>query len=127
MNHMVSLEEVEIMLNEMAALFPQEIYKELNGGIVLLPDVKLNNLAKKNDLYIMGEYHGGGNMGRYIIIYYGSFMKVYGYMEKEQLRERLLHTLKHEFTHHLESLAGEKDLEIKDANYIRDYLKRRDR
>lgn len=126
-NHMVSLEEVEIMLNEMAALFPQEIYKELNGGIVLLPDVKLNNLAKKNDLYIMGEYHGGGNMGRYIIIYYGSFMKVYGYMEKEQLRERLLHTLKHEFTHHLESLAGEKDLEIKDANYIRDYLKRRDR
>jgi len=28
-----------------------------------------------------------------------------------------------EFTHHVESLAGEKDLEKKDAEYLADYLR----
>ena len=124
---MISLEEMEAMLDEIAEGFPQELYKELNGGIVLLPEAKLNAVGRNNDLYILGEYHAGGNMGRYIAIYYGSFLQVYGHLSKEALRKQLIHTLKHEFTHHLESLAGERGLEIKDAEYIRDYLNRRDR
>ena len=124
---MISLEEMEAMLNEIAADFPQEIYKELNGGIVLLPEAKLNTVSKMNDLYILGEYHKGGSMGRYISIYYGSFLRVYGHLGKEAMKEQLTHTLKHEFTHHVESLAGERGLEIKDAQYLADYLKRKDR
>ena len=80
------------------------------------------NPVGKN-LYILGTYHRGGNLGRYISIYYGSFEKIYGYLSKEQLSERLTHTLKHEFLHHLESLAGEKGLEIKDAEFLTNYLK----
>ncbi len=124
---MISIEEMEEMLDEIAAGIPQEIYRELNGGILLLPETKLNNLSNKNDLYILGEYHKGGNLGRYIAIYYGSFMHVCGHLGKDSLKEQLEHTLKHEFTHHLESLAGERDLEIKDAKYIADYLSRRDK
>lgn len=124
---MIPLEEMEAMLNEIAVEFPQEIYKELNGGIILLPEAKLNPKAKKNELYILGEYHSGGNMGRYIIIYYGSFLHVYGHLSKEVLKKELIHTLKHEFTHHLESLAGERNLEIKDAQYMEDYLNSKDR
>ena len=56
---MISIEEMEVMLDEIAAGIPQEIYRELNGGIVLLPEVKLNNMSSKNDLYILGEYHKG--------------------------------------------------------------------
>jgi hypothetical protein len=63
-------------------------------------------------------------MGRYITIYYGSFSHVYGHLEKKALKEQLRETLKHEFTHHIESLAGERGLEIKDARYIADYLNR---
>ena len=33
--------------------------------------------------------------------------------------------LYHEFTHHMESLAGEKMLEEKDEQQIRDYIKSR--
>ena len=124
---MISLEEMEAMLDEIAADLPQEIYKELNGGIVLLPEVKLNPVGKMNDLYILGQYHKGGNMGRYISIYYGSFLRVFGYLGKEQIKEQLTHTLKHEFTHHIESLAGERGLEIKDAQFLAGYLNRKNR
>jgi hypothetical protein len=122
---MITLEEMEAMLDEIADGFPQELYQELNGGIILLPEVKLNNKSRNNDLYIMGEYHAGGNMGRYIAIYFGSFLQVYGLLGKEEIKNRLIHTLKHEFTHHLESLAGERDLEIKDAQYMANYLRRK--
>jgi predicted Zn-dependent protease with MMP-like domain len=120
----VSLEEMETILDEVTVGFPQELFKELNGGILLFPETKLNPVGRKNDLFILGEYHRGGNMGRYIVIYYGSFMKVYGRLEKEALRDRLIHTLKHEFTHHLESLAGERGLEIEDARYLENYLRK---
>ena len=121
---MMPIEEMEAMLDEIAVEFPQEIYKELNGGIILLPEAKLDTRGKKNDLYTLGEYHSGGSMGRYIIIYYGSFLHVYGHLSKERLKKELIHTLKHEFTHHLESLAGERGLEIEDDQYMADYLKR---
>jgi len=119
---LVSLEEMELMLDEIAAGFPKELFKQLNGGILLFPETKLNPAGRSNDLFVMGEYHRGGNMGRYIVIYYGSFMKVYGRLKKEALRDKIVHTLKHEFTHHLESLAGQRGLEIKDEMFLKKYL-----
>ncbi|MFA6309416.1 MAG: metallopeptidase family protein [Clostridia bacterium] len=118
---MLSIDEMEEMLDEIAMEFPPEIYKELNGGIILLPEAKPN--AVSNSLYILGEYHSGGNMGRYISIYYGSFSIIYGHLDKKSVKEFLIKTLKHEFVHHVESLAGEKDLEIKDAQFLENYLK----
>ena len=123
---MITLDEMEAMLNDIAEKLPKEIFKGLNGGIVLLPEFKENPIGRNNDLYILGEYHGGGILGRYITIYYGSFMRVNGHFNKESMREKLAHTLKHEFVHHLESMAGERDLEIEDAKFISDYLKRKD-
>ncbi|HZK39772.1 MAG TPA: metallopeptidase family protein [Clostridia bacterium] len=119
---MVTIAEMEKMLDDIASEFPKELFNELNGGIILLPEAKANPAGK--NLYILGTYHRGGNLGRYISIYYGSFEKVYGYLSKEQLSKRLTHTLKHEFMHHLESLAGEKGLEIKDAEFLTNYLKK---
>lgn len=123
---MVTIEEMGRILDEIADDFPEELFNELSGGIVLVPELKLNPMSVNSDLYIMGEYHRGFNSGRYIIIYYGSFMKVYGYMEETELRERLEHTLKHEFIHHLESLAGERGLEKEDAKNLFDYIMLRD-
>ncbi len=124
---MIPIEEMEAMLDEIASEFPPELFKELNGGIMLMPDVKLHPKSMGNDLYIMGEYHRGGNMGRYITIYYGSFEKVYGHLTKRRLKEQLTITLKHEFVHHLESMAGEKDLEKKDVRDIEAYMDHQDR
>ncbi len=124
---MISIEEMESILDEIASGLPQEFYNELNGGIILLPEAKLNPVGKDNDLYIMGEYHSGGGLGRYIAIYYGSFERVYGHLSREGLKKQLAHTLKHEFTHHLEGLAGEDDLEEEDERYLRNYLRRKGR
>lgn len=124
---MVPIDEVEIILDEIASELPGEFYRELNGGIVLLPEAKLNPAARRKDLYIMGEYHSGGSMGRYIVIYYGSFERVYGHLNREGLKKQLSLTLKHEFTHHLESLAGERDLEKEDERFLKDYLSRKGR
>ncbi len=123
---MITLDEMETMLNEIAESLPKEIYKGLNGGIVLLPESKENPIGRSNDLYILGEYHVGGMLGRYITIYYGSFMRVFGSLGREEIKQKLMHTLKHEFVHHLESMAGERDLEIEDAKFISDYLRRKD-
>ncbi len=125
---MVTIQQMEEMLNELAAEFPQEFFRELNGGIILKPEEKLHEQNIANDLYILGTYHRGGNLGRYIAIYYGSFVKIYGNLAKDELKKKLRDTLKHEFLHHLEFLAGERGLEIEDAknieNYKRKYMKK---
>lgn len=120
---MIEIEKVEEILEKLAAELPHEFYKELNGGILLLPESKLNPLGKRNDLYTMGEYHRNSSMGRYIVIYYGSFMSLYGHLSEEALEKRLRETLRHEFVHHLESLAGERGLEKKDEEFIKKYLR----
>jgi predicted Zn-dependent protease with MMP-like domain len=124
---MLELDEVEEILEELASELPQPLFNKLNGGIILLPEVKVNPVGSNNDLYILGEYHSGGNMDRYIAIYYGSFIAVYGHLSKEALKKQLAQTLKHEFIHHLESLAGERDLIKEDEKFLKDYLRRKSR
>lgn len=122
---MITIEEMEAMLDDIANDFPKELYNQLNGGIVLLPEEKPSPVSRRNDLYILGEYHVDRIMGRYIVIYYGSFLRLFGRLDHEALKAKLTHTLKHEFIHHLESLAGERGLEIKDARFIEKYLNRK--
>ena len=121
---MVTIEEAQDMLDEIAESLPAEFYKELNGGILLIPEAKRSAHAIKDDLYTMGEYYHSGSMGRIIYIYFGSFEKLYGNLSTEKMKQRLRDTLLHEFTHHLESLAGEKGLEKKDAEQLRKYQSR---
>ena len=118
---MITIEEMQVILDELAEELPQEFYKELNGGILLLPDIKVSPEARNHDLYILGQYHYSHSMGRYIIIYFGSFSALYGYGSREKLKKELRKTLRHEFTHHLEHLAGEKDLEVEDQKELDRY------
>jgi len=114
------------MLEQIGAEFPEEFFEDLNGGISLLPQAKISPHARRNDLYTMGEYRRDV-MGRYIYIYFGSFQRVYGHLSEEDFYEELRSTVAHEFTHHLESLAGERGLEIKDEEDLMDYFRRNER
>lgn len=117
----MTIEEMQIALDDIAAEFPPEFFEELNGGIILLPEVKRHNKSVSNDLYILGDYNRGGSMGRFITIYYGSFVRVYGHLPSDRIRDKLRRTVRHEFRHHIESLAGTDDLERIDRKYIADY------
>ena len=119
---MISLAEAGNILDMLAEELPQEFYRELNGGILLVPEEKQSPYG--NDLYILGEY-SINSLGRMIKIYYGSFERMYGWMNEAQLTEQLREVLRHEFTHHIESLAGERGLEIKDEEQLRAYLDRK--
>ena len=118
---MISIEEFEEVLSEIADELPEDFYISLNGGIMLLPEAKLHSEAVSNDLYILGEYHYDSIMGRYISMYYGSFVRTFSHLSREDLRRRVEHTLKHEFRHHLESQGGQRDLEIIDETEIKEY------
>lgn len=116
-----SIDEVHEILDDISERLPEAFFKELNEGIVLLPEVKLHPESRSdNKLYIMGQYVRSFT-GRHIAIFYGSFRRVYPNISREKLKVKLRDTLVHEFTHHMESLAGEKGLEIKDAEDMNNY------
>ena len=112
---MLTFEEVGAILDGIAEELPREFFKELNGGVLLLPEACQDPGDAEYDLYTMGEYVHD-EMGRYIVIYYGSFAALYEDedLSPEEFREELKETLIHEFTHHLESLADERGLDDED-------------
>lgn len=110
---MLTFEEVGDLLDDIVEELPREFFKDLNGGILLMPEACQGHGDEAHSLFIMGKYIHD-MMGRYIIIYYGSFISLYKDLPPDKLRKELKKTLIHEFTHHIESLAGDHSLEIKD-------------
>ena len=120
---MITIDEMNTILDEIATELPDEIFKDLNGGISLLDETKKSAKASDGKLYTLGEYHRD-QMGRYIVIYYGSMCAVYGNISRERYRKHLKDVLTHELTHHWESLGGERGLEIKDEIKMDKYLEK---
>lgn len=118
---MYSLDEIGDILDSIVDSLPLEVYKDLNGGVLLLPEAKIHPESAGEDLFILGEYHADWPMGKYIIIYFGSVMQIYGHLSLAKLKEKLTDILWHEMTHHWEFLAGEKGLEIKDEIEMEQY------
>jgi len=118
---MYTIDDIQEILKQIADDIPDEFFKHLNGGVVLLDECKPHPKSK-GDLFILGEYSYRHDMGRHIYLYYGSFAKLYANSPKSVLYNELRRTLLHEFTHHLESLAGERSLEVKDKVRLGEYL-----
>ncbi len=119
---MVSQEEFLEMLEDIAGEIPQEFFEGLNSGILMRPEAKMHpESVPWRVLWIMGEYRISQTLGRSIYIYYGSFEKLHGDLDREALRKKVRHTVIHEFRHHLESLAGENGLAVEDARQMARY------
>ena len=69
-------------------------------------------------MYIMGEYCHD-LLGRYIVLYYGSFAALLAEEDEETWKDELFTTVAHEFTHHMEETAGLHALDDKDAEFLR--------
>lgn len=122
---MISFDEFETITLEIAETFPEDFFRELNGGIMVKEGSRLHPAAEDHDLFIMGEYRRDHFLGRFIVLYYGSFGRCFGGCSAEDLKLQIRKVLLHEFRHHLESLAGEYDLEIEDAVEISQYKYRK--
>lgn len=121
---MISYEECGEMLDEIADQLPCELYRELNGGIILDRGFRIHPCAVDNDLYILGVYIRD-NLGKRIVLYYGSFIRVFKDKTKDEYFEHLKKTLRHEVLHHNEYLAGCKELIFYDDKRIEEYLRRK--
>lgn len=110
---LLSINEVGDLLDQIAETIPEALFKGLTGGILLHEEAMPDPQPNAEDLFILGEYCHD-MLGRYINLYYGSFAALYRDEPLEVWERELRTTLLHELTHHVESLAGVRDLEIKD-------------
>ncbi|MBQ1389980.1 MAG: metallopeptidase family protein [Clostridia bacterium] len=107
---MKTYEQTERMLDKIVDDTPTELFYGLTGGVILSEKYKLHPNSTSRPLFIMGEYQRN-TLGNCIVIYYGSFNIVHGYLSDDEYYEKLRHTFAHELRHHMEFRSGVKDLE----------------
>ena len=114
---MLSFEAAGRVLDAEMERLPQGIFEDLNGGVNLLPEERPSGDGR----YTLGQYHHDA-MGRWVKIFYGSFLRAFPDHSDKALAEELRKTLRHELTHHVESRAGDHTLEHWDAEQTARWL-----
>ena len=115
----LTIDQVNDILDEIAEGFPTALFQELNGGVNLLEETKPDPEFPPGEMYILGEYCDD-LLGLYVNLYYGSFAAL---AERENWdeaawRDELRITLSHELTHHMENLSGLHALDDRDAEEL---------
>ena len=115
----LTIDEVNDLLDEMAEGFPAALFDGLNGGVNLLEESVPDEEFPEGELYILGEYCEDA-LGRYINLYYGSFAALAEREDWDQQiwEDELYTTLPHELTHHMESRGGLHALDDRDAEEL---------
>ncbi|MCI8422967.1 MAG: metallopeptidase family protein [Lawsonibacter sp.] len=114
-------EQMGDWLEEIAQEFPEAFYQELDGGIQLERKALSDPEFPPGEMYIMGEYVHD-MLGRYILLYYGSFAALLQGEDEEAWKDEIFATVAHEFTHHMEETAGLHALDDKDLEFLRQAL-----
>ena len=110
----LSIDEFTELADKLAEQVPPRLVEGLNGGIIVSEGAR----RRPDDppgVYILGEYITDPYLGRMIVLYYGSFRRLFGAAGRAELEEELWTTIKHELRHHIEGLAGADELEREDA------------
>ena len=115
----LTIDEVNDLLDEMAEGFPAALFDGLNGGVNLLEEAVPDEEFPEGEMYILGEYCEDA-LGRYINLYYGSFAALAEREDWDQQiwEDELYTTLSHELTHHMESRGGLHALDDRDAEEL---------
>ena len=103
---------------------PEAFFQKLSGGVIVSEAAVMPDYALGNDLYTMGEYQIYSGI-RQIVMFKGSFDRVYPWADAVRARELLRSILHHEFRHHLEYLGGihnSSSLEAQDERDKQTYL-----
>jgi len=115
-----TIDDVHEILDEIYENIPQELLKDLNGGVILLDEIKYHEESRNNDLLVLGNYVRFG-VRRQINIFFRSFKRAFPKLSHEKLREKLDDLLMHELRHHTEYKARIKDLILEDEDNIEKY------
>ena len=115
----LTIDQVNDLLDEMAEGFPDVLFDELNGGVNLLEEALPDPEFPEGEMYILGEYCDD-LLGRYINLYYGSFAALAQRedWDADTWADELCTTLSHELTHHMEARGGLHALDDRDAEEL---------
>ena len=115
----LTIDQVNDLLDSMAEEFPEALFRELNGGVNLIEEAKPDPEFPPGEMYILGEYCNDC-LGLYVNLYYGSFAALAKKedWDQETWEDELWTTLSHELTHHMENLSGLHALDDRDAEEL---------
>ena len=118
----LSIDEVNCILDDFADAIPEALFDGLNGGVNLLEEAVPDEEFPEGEMYILGEYCDD-LLGNYINLYYGSFAALAEKEEWDQAtwESELRTTLSHELTHHMEQRGGLHALDDRDAEELEEF------
>lgn len=121
----MTLEEFHLALEEIAGALPQRLFEHLNGGVNIREEALLSpDSVMDEPRYILGQYHHYRVLGRWIDLYYGSFVRSMQNADEKSWKEQIDKVLRHELRHHLEDQAGESALREEDKKETKEYILR---
>lgn len=121
---MISTEEYKEIVSDLMDELPEAFFRELSGGVILSEALVIPDYARGDDLYTLGQYQVCYGL-RQIVLFKGSFDRLYPRAGVSEAREILRGVLRHEFRHHIEFLGGihnSSSLEAEDERQKRAYL-----
>ena len=123
---MISTEQYKAIISDLMDELPEAFYRDLTGGVIMSEALVIPDYAQGNDLYTLGQYQVCYGI-RQIVMFKGSFDRLYPNVGVSEAREILRGVLRHEFRHHIEFLGGihnSSSLEAEDERQKRAYLAR---
>jgi hypothetical protein len=106
-------ERLEAMMDRV----PPALLRDLDGGV----SVSEHEQRRRGDppgVYVLGEYITDPYLGRLIVMYYGSFRRLFAGEAEGVWDKEMWDTLRHEIRHHVEGLAGVSDLDVEDLQQL---------
>ena len=123
---MIDMDAYKRIVSELLDELPEAFFRGLTGGVIVSEALVIADYAKRNDVYTLGLYRVRSGI-RQIILYKGSFDRMYPQADEDAARDLLRGVLRHEFRHHLEfcgGVHGPDSLDAEDARKKQAYLAR---
>ena len=123
---MISTEAYKAIISDLMDELPEAFFRGLTGGVILSEALVIPDYAKGSDLYTLGQYQVCYGV-RQIVMFKGSFDRLYPNADASEARGILRGVLRHEFRHHIEFLGGIRNsssLEAEDERQKQAYLAR---
>ena len=121
---MISTEEYRAIISDLLDELPEAFFRELTGGVIMSEALVIPDYAREDDLCTLGQYQVCYGV-RQIVMFKGSFDRLYPQASVAQARGILRGVLRHEFRHHIEFLGGihnSASLEAEDERQKQAYL-----
>jgi hypothetical protein len=121
---MIGMEEYRAILAELLDELPAEFFRDLTGGVITSEALVIPDYARGSDLFTLGQYQVYAGV-RQIVLFKGSFDRLYPQADAAEAKTLLRGVLRHEFRHHIEYLGhlrNSSTLEAEDARRKQAYL-----